>query len=150
MTFTKRSRNTLPLILLVVTVPLPGLAAPGGAGGCVSIDDPDARLRCYDARLGRESEATDPEAVAVPAAAAPSPAVGPAVIEARVVEVLTTSLGRTRLRLDNGETWEYSRIERTPAPEPDTAVVIREGAFGSHVLRPADGSARSRKVRRVR
>ena len=76
------------------------------------------------------------------AATGSSPAV------ARIEGVEATSIGRHRFRLSNGEVWEQTE-PRAVALSVGDEVVVKSGLFGSHHMRPKDGSSRSVKVRPV-
>jgi hypothetical protein len=122
------------------------MGADGDLQRCASMEDPAARLACYDAaqqQPGAEPASPAPEAAA-PAPAAPAPAAGKADDRFGLPEAGTASItaridGKfvewkhgTRIRLDNGQVWKVMDEKSAYYPRlPDNAEVeITRGMLG--------------------
>ncbi len=122
-------RGIALLLYTLAAVAPPGFAAAGGAergAECAAIDDPTARLACYDkafprpAAAGRAVAPTAPAAsvapaiVQTPAAAASAPAVAPAVAPAAQPASAAEKFGLS----------ERQRAAREPRPETPPATTV--------------------------
>ena len=134
--------GVLLLALLIASCPIVVLGADRGAT-CVSIDDDDARLACYDAAFGRSDAApvaAAPASVpapavpatkaAAPAPAAPSAAPAPAAAPQPAAPAATTAgFGAEDLPQEDVE----------PEPQLDSieakVVEVRRDKRGKHVIR---------------
>ncbi|HUR42160.1 MAG TPA: hypothetical protein VM240_13425 [Verrucomicrobiae bacterium] len=145
------NRHAIPAVALLV---LMAPAAGANIQQCAAVDDPTARLACYDALAGRP---------AAPAAALPAPAPSPndfgkpvpradevASIESRIVGTLRQWQRGTRVKLDNGQVWKVTGDESGYYPSvPDNPeVVITKGFFGGYWLE-LKAVGRKIKVQRV-
>jgi hypothetical protein len=120
---------------------LPGpLASPPPA----TPSQPDERSAAPRAEVPHTTQAPAPSTRGLrqPAQAAE------AVVGAQIVEIITTSIGRYRFRLDNGEVWEQVEPGRNTLRAGDT-VDLRPSALGAWQMRASGGTSRSMKVRRV-
>jgi hypothetical protein len=130
---------------------------------CIALDDPAARLACYDAVMGRPAGggAAGASAPAPAAPAVPVPAPLPIAadfgmanssldsISARIVGKFTEWQNGTLIRLDNGQVWR-AVVDRTsvyPNVPEDAEVEITRGVFGYRLEIKAIG--RLIPVRRV-
>jgi hypothetical protein len=166
------------LVLAAVAAAVPARAADRGRGAeCAAIDDPTARLACYDAAFPRPARpaaaaAAAPKVVAVPAPATaalqpaiaadkfglserqrealePKPEKPPAnTLTAAVTAVRKLPSGHLLIDLDNDQQWQ--QIESAPNLYLRTGdrVTIRKAALGSFLLQTA--SNYSVRVRRIR
>ena len=158
---------------------LPTVQAEDGVARCAAIEEPDARLACFDEETGRAARTAKPpsSAAAVPAPApAPVPApqgaspavsTAPASVEdfglpsekrenapTRITAVVRSvdphpHVGRWVVTLDNGQVWEQ-RETTAPAKRPRPGdQVTIEAASFGSYLLVAPGRGSSR-VKRVR
>jgi hypothetical protein len=129
---------------------------------CAGVDDPGARLACYDALAGRPATpgpagpavAAPPVPVAVPAPSVdafgkPPKSTAPESITARVVGKLTEWKLGTLIKLDNGQVWQAveDRSFFYPNVPDNPEVEITNGVFGYRLEIKAIG--RRISVRRV-
>ena len=111
-----------PLLYGLMALAAPGFVAAGGERGveCAAIDDPSARLACYDAAFPRPapgSRGVPPAAPAVvqtPASAAIAPAVLPATVPAARPASEAEEFGLS----------ERQRAAREPQPEKPPATAV--------------------------
>ena len=120
---------------------------------CASLDDPQARLECYDtaSRRQRDSRAPaakpDPDDSREPAQPAPlSDAVGEEQIETkdvkegpvrgRLTECRQGPSGKWYFYFDNGQVWEQRDSDRLRLKECDFEVTIRKDFFGYKMEMP--------------
>jgi hypothetical protein len=145
---------------------------------CHALADRDERLACYDRVTGRPAgpnvseilgETVTPPAPgasppAQPAAADTRVASAPAelsergrreravadepLMEAVIIDVHTTSIGRRQFMLDNGELWEQVEVRKVDLRQGDR-VDVRPSALGTWQMRKSDGRSRSTIVRRA-
>jgi hypothetical protein len=125
---------------------------------CAAVDNPSARLACYDAVAGRPSDPASAPASGAPAAVvAPAPSadtfgklnVAPEKLSARIVGKFNHWEFGTVFQLDNGQTWKCVE-ERTgvyPNLPENPEVEITKTFFGFKMEIKAIG--RSIAVRRV-
>jgi hypothetical protein len=108
-----------PLLYGLTALAAPGFAAAGGERGgveCAAIDDPSARLACYDAAFPRPAPGSRgvapaaPAVVQAPASAAIPSAAAPATRPASEAEKFGLS--------------ERQRAEREPRPETPPATTV--------------------------
>jgi hypothetical protein len=174
----------LPFALAAVFISL-GAMVPDRAGAaavaeqskgteCAALDDPAARLACFDAAFPRASRASPPGPAMAPAAAAAAAATDEPPSEARkfglstqqrkAIEpkpaqpemVATTAAVRTVRRLppgyllielDNDQLWQQTEIDSRVWLRPGDRVTIRRAALGSYLLdTPAHFSTRVRRL----
>lgn len=136
---------------------------------CRDIEDPAARLACYDAAAqpapeplpdapdsdssAASEDAPQTEPVAGDALAEPRPMPdfgGPEREDfvAAIKRVWRNGIGRQTVELSNGEVWVQIGSKALPL-RPDEVVVIRPGVSRSHLLEKQSGS-RQVRVKRVR
>jgi hypothetical protein len=155
-----RSRLILAVILLGYAAGGVAVAADGAkpSHACAALDDPAARLACYDAAFTRpdpvvearevieefgltemQLQARDP--------ARPARDRGPERIEAKVISVQARSTGERIITLDNGQVWLQTEATiRGPLATGDS-VVIRRAALGSfQLVTPGQVSLRVRRI----
>ena len=178
-------RAHLPVALAAVFISLgsmvPGLAtaaAQSKGAECAAIDDPSARLACFDAAFPRASRTSPPRpavAPAAPAAAAAAVAADEPISEARKfglsvkqrkaiepkpaqAELATTTAAVKTVRrlppgylligLDNDQVWQQTEIDSHIWLQVGDQVTIRRAALGSYLL-DTPGHY-STRVRRIR
>jgi hypothetical protein len=135
---------------------------------CAALDDPAARLACFDAAFPRapHSGPPNPAKVAVatdePASEAqnfglsasqinavdPKPVQPPvAATTAAVKTVRRLPSGHLRIGLDNDQLWQQTEIDSRVWLQPGDRVTIRHAALGSYLLdTPAHFSTRVRRI----
>jgi hypothetical protein len=165
----------LPVTLAAVVISLGfavadrAAAADHGKGAkCAVIDDPTARLACFDAAFPRPSRASSPEPAAAPVAveepAADARKFGlsdkqRAALEAKPAEqavAATTATVKTvrklpsgywLIGLDNDQVWQQTEIDPNIWLRPGDQVTIRRASMGSYLLvTPAQYSTRVRRL----
>lgn len=142
---------------------------------CAAIDDPVARLACFDAAFPRPSQPSAPKPAAA-AVAAEKPAVVPdkpaseakefglsnkqrSALEAKpsepVVAVTTAGVKTVRklpsgyllIGLDNDQVWQQTEIDSLVLVQPGDQVSIRQASMGSFLLvTPSHYSTRVRRI----
>jgi hypothetical protein len=172
----------LPVALAAVLVSLgsmvPGLAtaaAQSKGAECAAIDDPTARLACFDATFPRASRTSPPRSAVTPAAAAAGVAADEPASEARKfglsvkqrqaiepkpaqAELTTTTAAVKTVRrlppgylligLDNDQVWQQTEIDSRIWLKVGDQVTIRRAALGSYLLdTPGHYSTRVRRLR---
>lgn len=162
-----------PAAAILICIAQVTLAAEPAAT-CVAIEDPAARLRCYDAAHGRNADPTPtptpapapawapaPRA-ATPPAAAPDPdptdfglrktrdQIEGGSLQGLVSALRTDPYGRFIVELDNGQVWQQIESARMPALRAGANVVIRHGALSSYRLSVAEAPELWIRVKRLR
>jgi hypothetical protein len=136
-------------------------AGEGDLSQCAAVDNPTARLACYDALAGRAATPGGAGAAAVPVPPAPvappaasvdgfgKPPPEPGALTARIVGKFTEWKLGTRIKLDNGQVWEAveDRSFFYPNVPENPEVEITKGVFGYRLEIKAIG--RRISVRRV-
>jgi hypothetical protein len=157
------SRGLTPLIALLALFPAL-LAQAAGVDDCHSVEEPVSRLACYDRATSRPVTA-QPQATAEvardagnpvaitgnPVSPRGRPATAPLeepLLNARIVEVLTTSVGRRQFLLENGELWEQLETRQATLRSGDL-VNVRPTLFRAWQMRDTAGKQRAVKVRRA-
>jgi hypothetical protein len=153
---------------------VPGLACAADqskGAECAALDDPAARLACFDAAFPRASRTSPPEATAAAAVAAatdepPSEArkFGLSTQQRKAIEpkpaqpelTATTAAVKTARRLpsgylliglDNDQVWQQTEIDSHVWLRPGDRVTIRRASLGSYLLdTPAHYSTRVRRL----
>jgi len=174
----------LPFVLTAVFISFgPAVADRAAAADqskgaeCAALDDPAARLACFDAAFPRAPRTSSPKpAAAAVAADEPATAVAPdapvseaqkfglsskqrAALEAKPAEpapVATTAAVKTVHRLpsgylliglDNDQVWQQTELDSQIRLQPGDQVTIRRASLGSHLL--VTPSHYSTRVRRI-
>jgi len=122
---------------------------------CVSLTESMDRLACYDTvaaetRRVAPLPSTQPQQTHVTPSATLSPVeeqFGLPPERRASVGLLTASVGKLAIALDNGQNWQQVDNARLRL-NPGERVVIRTAALGSHLLEKESGSRRIR-VRRI-
>ena len=165
----------LPVALAAVFIALgsavPDLAAAADhskGAKCAVIDDPTARLACFDAAFPQPSRTSSPEPAAAPVAvekpAAETRKFGlsdkqRAALEAKPAEpavAATTATVKTvrklpsgywLIGLDNDQVWQQTELDPNVFLRPGDQVTIRRASMGSYLLvTPGQYSTRVRRV----
>jgi len=135
---------------------------------CAALDDPAARLACFDAAFPRAPRTSSPKpaaaAVATDQAASEARKFGlssrqRAALEAKPAEpalAATTAAVKTVRRLpsgylliglDNDQVWQQTELDSQIRLQPGDQVTIRRASMGSHLLdTPAHYSTRVRRI----
>ncbi|UIJ44158.1 hypothetical protein LZK98_13870 [Sphingomonas cannabina] len=114
--------------------------------GCARIDDPSARLACYDQRSGRTERGSPP--VSIPAPPAPAPSSQPSSratadsyedrrdalksrtdFTSRLKAVKPLRHGYYRLELEDGTAYDTTTV--APPPPVGETIRVRRSAFGT-------------------
>lgn len=147
-------RSTLLCLLLS------GAVQAADLDSCLAIEEPTARLACYDAAAGRTTRPT----VAEPAAAAsefgmserlkrekagePEKDPAPQTLVATISEAQRNSQGYFALTLDNRQRWYVSEVLPPLWFKAGDQVTIHRGSLGSFLLKRAKGG-QALRVRRI-
>ncbi|MBL8521784.1 MAG: hypothetical protein JNK75_14095 [Betaproteobacteria bacterium] len=164
------------LAMALALLPLQAYPNDAALQKCRGLEDPFARLKCYDAiplagtpaatatpaRPAASPSAAAPVAVPTPPAAAQAPA--PAAtfglpprapdealdrIESRIAGRFEGWRANSNIRLANGQVWQVADDSARFLDLENPKVVIRRGALGSFYLE-VEGTNHSPRVRRVR
>ncbi|MGK6319500.1 hypothetical protein [Sphingomonas sp. DT-204] len=125
---------------------LPQCVAQAQEDGCAGMDDPSARLACYDQRSGRAARGSQPVSVPAPPAPAPSSqSPGQALAEnyenrrdalknrtdfnSRLKAVIALRHGYYRLELEDGTAYDTTTV--APPPPVGETIHVRRSAFGT-------------------
>jgi hypothetical protein len=165
----------LPFLLAAIfislgpVVPNRTAAADQSKGAqCAALDDPAARLACFDAAFPRAPRTSSPKpsAAAVPAgesasetrkfglsdrqkakleAKPPAPELAATTAAVRTVRKLPT--GYWLIGLDNDQVWQQTELDPNVFLRPGDQVTIRRASMGSYLLvTPGQYSTRVRRV----
>lgn len=148
-------RRLAPTLLFL---PLAALAQESGLGACRAIQEPAARLHCYDA-LPLPPPARPAAQPAPPSAAkleqdfglteTAKPATRVDAVKARIPGEFRGWQPQTVLELDNGQAWRIADGSSMTYRLVNPSVTVRRGVLGAYYLE-IDGLNTSPRVKRVR
>lgn len=149
------------LALTLLVLPLAAEAQESGLGGCRAIQDPAARLQCYDALpLPAPARPAAPSAPPAPPSAAKleqdfglaetaKPATRVDAVKAKISGEFRGWQPQTVLELDNGQAWRIADGSSMTYRLVNPAVTVRRGMLGAYYLE-IEGLNTSPRVKRVR